>query len=294
MAQRRALPSERYDPARVLKLDGVTPPRPKSGARRAVSFLKPYLIGLAGSAYLFTIGWTRLRNRAAIVELGHHFGYRHESREKDELPLVALSALAQESMALDIREIDAVDGNLSERELIAVCRLIRASHPKALFEFGTFDGRTTLNMVANSGPASKVYTLDLPRGGAAATLAPIHRDEVQYATRQASGERFRGTDAERSIVQLEGDSGTFDFSPFEGGMDFILIDASHTFEYVINDSLHAIEMLEPGGGTIVWHDYGRWDGVTAALNELRRVHPAFEDVVHVAGTTLAVLRIPAT
>jgi predicted O-methyltransferase YrrM len=277
----------------VLKLDGVTPPPQKSGIGRAVSFLKPYFIGLAGSVYLFAIGWTRLRNRAAIVELGHHFGYHHESREKEELPLVALSALVQEPVALDIREIDAVDGNLTERELITICRLIRVSHPNTLFEFGTFDGRTTLNMAANSGPASKVYTLDLPRGRAGTTAAPIHRDEIQYATGQTSGERFRGTDAATHIVQLEGDSGTFDFSPFKGRMDFVFIDASHTFEYVVNDSLHAIEMLGAGGGAIVWHDYGRWDGVTAALNELRRRHPAFNDVVHVAGTTLAVLRVPA-
>jgi predicted O-methyltransferase YrrM len=149
-------------------------------------------------------------------------------------------------------------------------------------------------MVANSGPAANVYTLDLPRGGAVATAAPIHRDEIQYATGQTLGERFRRTDAETHIVQLEGDSGTFDFSPFEGRMDFVFIDASHTFEYVVNDSLHAIEMLGAGGGIIVWHDYGRWDGVTAALNELRKRHPAFNDVVHVAGTTLAVLRVPAS
>jgi predicted O-methyltransferase YrrM len=278
----------------VLKLEGATPPRLKGGTGRAVSFLKPYFIGLTGSVYLFTVGWIRRRNRAAIVELGHHFGYHHESREKEELPLVALRALVEDTVALDIREIDAVDGNLTERELITVCRLIRGLHPSRLFEFGTFDGRTTLNMAANSGPASLVYTLDLPRGGARATVAPIHRDEVQYATGRTSGERFLGTDAASRIVQFNGDSGTFDFSQFEGRMDFVFIDASHTFEYVINDSLHAIEMLEPGGGTIVWHDYGRWDGVTAALNELRRKHPAFTDVVHVAGTTLAVLRILAT
>jgi predicted O-methyltransferase YrrM len=280
--------------ARVLTLDGVTPPPQKSGIGRAVSFLKPYFIGLAGSIYLFAIGWTRRSNRAAIVELGHHFGYRHESREKEELPLVALSALVDETVALDIREIDAVDGNLTERELITICRLIRSADASRLFEFGTFDGRTTRNMVANSGPASLVYTLDLPRGGAGATLSPIHRDEIQYATRQASGDRFRGTDEASRIVQLEGDSGSFDFSQFERRMDFVFIDASHTFEYVINDSLHAIEMLGEHGGTIVWHDYSRWDGVTAALNELRRKHSAFKDIVHVADTTLAVLRLPAS
>jgi hypothetical protein len=77
-------------------------------------------------------------------------------------------------------------------------------------------------------------------------------------------------------------------------MDFVFIDASHTFEYVINDSLVALKLLRESGGTIVWHDYGRWDGVTAALHELRSREPAFRDVVQVAGTTLAVLRVSGT
>jgi hypothetical protein len=59
---------------------------------------------------------------------------------------------------------------------------------------------------------------------------------------------------------------------------------------VINDSLHAMRMLRDGKGVIVWHDYSRWDGVTRALNQLRRLEPFFAELSWIDGTTLAVLK----
>jgi predicted O-methyltransferase YrrM len=277
----------------VLRLEGLKPPREKAALFRAVSFLRPYLLGVAGSAYLFSVGWVRWKNRAAIVELSHHFGYHHESREPAELPVITLRELVPGDSLVDVRAIDAVDGNVSEYELITICRLVQAIRPGALFEFGTFDGRTTLNLAVNAGPDAKVCTLDLPASGVDDTASPIHRHELRYASKASSGERYRGTDAEGRIVQLYGDSGTVDFGPYYGRTDFVFIDASHTFDYVVNDSLHALRMLRSSGGTIVWHDYGRWDGVTAALNQLRLAHESFGAVAHIAGTTLAVLAVPA-
>ena len=277
----------------VLSLNGLEPPREKSGVLRALSFLRPYLIGVAGSAYLFSVGWLRWKNRAAIVELDHHFGYHHESREPAELPVITLRELVPGDALVDVRAIDAVDGNVSEYELIAICRLVQKLRPKSLFEFGTFDGRTTLNLAVNADPDARVFTLDLPAAAIDSAASPIHRHELRYAKKTSSGERYRGTDAETRIVQLYGDSGTFDFDPYYGQIDFVFIDASHTFDYVVNDSLHALRMLRPSGGTIVWHDYGRWDGVTAALNQLRVTHESFAAVAHLDGTTLAVLGVSA-
>jgi predicted O-methyltransferase YrrM len=190
---------------------------------------------------------------------------------------------------IDVRAIDAVDGNVTERELITICRLIRSAQPVRLFEIGTFDGTTTLNMAVNAAPGATVHTLDLPRSEIDRAASRIHAHEIVYADKAQSGARSRGTDAESSIVQLYGDSGNFDFTEYYGTMDFVFIDASHTFDYVVNDSLQALRMLKKAAGTIVWHDYGRWDGVTAAVNQLRRKRPEFESVVSIRGTTLAVL-----
>ena len=121
--------------------------------------------------------------------------------------------------------------------------------------------------------------------------APIHAHEQRYVEKPESGARYRGTAEESRIVQLYGDSGTYDFSEFLGQMDFVFVDASHAYRYVVNDSLVALRLLRPEGGTIVWHDYGRWDGVTRALNDLKSRQPEFREVVKVQGTTLALLRI---
>ncbi len=257
-----------------------------------MSFLRPWLLGVAASAYLFSIGWTRSKHRAAIVQLCHHFGYHHESREPAELPVVGADDLvATSDTPIDVRAIDAMDGNVTDRELITICRIVRDRHPERLFEIGTFDGRTTLNMAVNAAPTALVYTLDLPRSGIGSASAPIHAHEVRYADKPESGERYRDTVAAERIIQLYGDSGNFEFTPYYGLIDLVFIDGSHTFEYVINDSLQALKMMKQTGGTILWHDYGRWDGVTSALNELRNHHRDFASLARLEGTTLAVLRV---
>jgi predicted O-methyltransferase YrrM len=275
----------------LLTLVGLEPPAPKGAIARAISFFRPYILGVAGSAYLFTVGWIRPKNRAAIVELVHHFGYHHESREPALLPEIGIGGLAPADRPIDLRAIESVDGNVTDRELVNICRLVKNLEPTRVFEFGTFDGRTTLNMAVNAGEEASIYTLDLPRSAIENASRPLHRAEVRYADKPASGERYQGTEAEARIVQLYGDSGTFDFAAYYGNMDLIFIDASHTFDYVVNDSLHALRMLRPSGGTIIWHDYSLWDGVTGALNQLHRKHASFSGLKRISGTTLAVLRV---
>jgi predicted O-methyltransferase YrrM len=274
----------------LLTLPEGNPPARRGGAARALGFVRPWAFGLASSVFLFAVGWTKWKHRAAIVELCRHFGYAYDTREPVELRAVPASDVAPETGAIDVREMEAVDGNVSERELVILARLVKHVAPRSIFEFGTFDGRTTLNLALNAPPAARVATLDLPASQVTSAAAPIHAHEVRYADKPHSGSRFAGTEAASRIDQLHGDSGVFDFSAYYDSIDLVFVDASHTYEYVINDSLHALRMLRGGSGTIVWHDYSRWDGVTRALNELRRSAPEFSGLAHISGTTLAILR----
>jgi predicted O-methyltransferase YrrM len=274
----------------VLALEEVAPPPRRGGASRALGFFRPYLFGAASAAYLFAFGWIRARNRGVIVELCRHFGYTYNAREQPAVPLVALDELTDEKIPIDVRAVESVDGNVSDRELIAVCRLVRRSNPTRAFEIGTFDGRTTLNIAANAPAQAIVYTLDLPEDESARSAVPLDARERRYAAKPESGSRFKDSDMKSKIIQLYGDSGKFDFSPHERAIDFVFVDGSHVYEYVINDSLQALRMLKEGHGTIVWHDYSRWDGVTRALNDLRNRHDAFSGLRWVEGTTLALLR----
>lgn len=275
----------------MLSLEGVKPPPDRGSAERMVGFTRPYFLGLGYSIALFSVGWLTWKGRAAIVDLCGRIGYRYDRHERSGIATVAPDSLGIDGRDISVCALDNVDGNVTDRELIVLNSLIRRSEAKSIFELGTFDGRTTRNLAANCSPNGRVWTLDLPRESIQSLTAPIHAHEQKYADKAQSGSRYVGTPEESRIEQLYGDSGTYDFSRFKRTMDFVFVDASHAYKYVVNDSLVALEMLREEGGTIAWHDYGRWDGVTRAVNDLQSRHPDFRDVVQVQGTTLALLQI---
>jgi predicted O-methyltransferase YrrM len=175
-------------------------------------------------------------------------------------------------------------------ELALVNALIQKHKPKKIFEFGTFDGRTTLNMAAASPDNALVYTLDLPDTLEHPLRLPLDKNDKSYIGAMHE-KRFTGTPYEKKVVRLHGDSGRFDYAPFRNQMDFVFVDASHACRYVMNDSCEALELLRDGKGHIVWHDYARWPGVTRALNVLYLKNPGFARLKHIKGTTLAYLSL---
>jgi hypothetical protein len=178
------------------------------------------------------------------------------------------------------------DGNVNLAELAILAQAAVAIPPGSIVvEIGTFDGRTTLNLAINAAQAT-VFTLDLPPDERAAfALAPGER---QYVDKPQPGARFRGCDpawraAARRITQLLGDSATFDWSPYQGRAGLVFVDGSHAYEYVRKDSATAMRLVVPGG-IVLWHDYGRWEGVSRALDELETERRL--GLRHIAGTSL--------
>jgi len=215
--------------------------------KRVGRFVSRYLYAAAACLYLLTIGLLSARNRSFLYMICARFGYQPV---KTLIPQVKLSDIIPPDTEIEIHEPLGVDGSVSLAELAAICSLIQHHRPDRLMEIGTLDGRTTLNMAANSAPSAQVYTLDLPG--------------------QPSGACFLGKALSAKITQLHGDSTTFDFSPFYNSLDFVFIDANHACDYVLSDSRQAIRLLRDGWGVIVWHDYDTWDweGTTHALNHL--------------------------
>jgi predicted O-methyltransferase YrrM len=256
---------------------------------RALRFGRPYGHAILACVRLFTLGVAGPEGRGRIVRLARDLGYRDSDAPRPALSRVPYNDLAPDTLAVELREPVARDGNVTLLELLVIARLVRRFRPTALFEFGTYDGRTTLNLAANAPDGAAVYTLDLPRAGLADAALPLDRQERQFVDKEASGARFHGTPLERAITQLYGDSASFDYSPYAGTIDFVFVDASHAYEYVLNDSAHAIRLLRAGRGVVVWHDYGVWDGVTRALDRLHQEEPAFAALRWIEGTTLACL-----
>jgi len=255
--------------------------------KKAVLFIAKYVYAAITCVYLFVVGFIFPKNRQIISVICKHFGYdpQYDTRI---IPNVKLSDLILEDVLIKICEEHRVDGNTSLYELIVINHLIRFHNPSELFEIGTFDGRTTCNMSANCSPKSMVYTLDLPKDRMNFTKLPIVNGEKIYIEKNVIGYRYLGADYEKKIVQLFGDSATFDFSQFFNRIDFVFVDGSHSYEYVLNDSKRAIKLLR---NRILWHDYGVWEGVTRVLNFLYKTDRNFKDLKHIEGTSLAYLRL---
>lgn len=263
---------------------------PDRFARRVTRFRRfagKLLLAAGGSAYLFTVGWRHPRNRALISTISAHFGYRPAG--SDRIPLVELKELVSDNDALRLCEPEVADGNVSLLELLVISRLVSAFRPTRLFEIGTFDGRTTLNLAANSPESAVVFTLDLPREAIGQTALPLETAERVFVDKPDSGTRFLSSPFRHKVTQLYGDSAHFDFTPFLGSVDFVFVDGSHAYEYVMNDSETALSLLRPTGGVVMWHDYGIWEGVTNGLDRLHATDPRYSALSRISGTSLVLL-----
>jgi len=209
------------------------------------------------------------------------------------LPGINLSSLiTSKECQLRVIEPSFANGNVTIYELMAIILLVQARQPKSLFEIGTFDGRTTLNLAANSPQEAHVHTLDLPNTGLEQTRFRLEEIEKKYIDKPVSGSRLLGRPEASKVTQLYGDSATFDFSPYLNQIDFVFVDASHAYQYVLSDSRKALQLLRRGKGAILWHDYNRsdcWPGVTQALDELYSHSPEFSQMKQIEGTSLVCL-----
>jgi predicted O-methyltransferase YrrM len=161
-----------------------------------------------------------------------------------------------------------------------------------LFEIGTFDGRTTLNLALNSPARCRVLTLDLPPE--LDTAFPLAAGERHMVEKPKPGLRY---EAYRSIYpaaigkihQLLGDSAMFDYTPYTNACSLVFVDGSHAYDYAVSDTRAAMKMAKQGG-VIVWHDYGIWEGVTKALEELDQKEN--HGLRNIWGTSLVYWRAP--
>lgn len=172
-------------------------------------------------------------------------------------------------------------GGISPAESVFVSSMALHLKARNAFEFGTCTGLTTVNLARHV--SERVYTLDLPREKASPQLPTVNAEQ-EYMRIKTEDLFWHGKPESGKIVSLHGDSATFDYSPYRGKMDLVFVDASHSYEYVKNDSEKALSLLGPKGA-VIWHDYTPpWPGVIRGLNELSSRIP----LVHLRGSSLVV------
>jgi Methyltransferase domain len=139
-------------------------------------------------------------------------------------------------------------------------------------------------------PEAEIHTLDLPLDFDPAHTKFENNDPNIIKSRRLC--YYEGREEAGRIRQHYGDTATFNYEEIGSGVDFCLIDAAHSYEYVRNDTSRALQLMTKDG-LMLWHDYGRNDfladpqdawGVTRFLHEIATV-----GVGILQGTSLGVL-----
>lgn len=240
-------------------------------------------------------------------------GYLHERAKRKQrgilrkwpirsVPLRAVDPIFAENSLGPTRETEVsliggaavldITGATSDTE--AWILAVLAKRAKLMFEFGTCTGRTTYLWARNSPPDARIVTLTL--GPDERSTYHAERGDSSSATQIAlreSGFRefyYSGTAVENKVMQLFGDSKSFDETRWVGQCDLVFVDGSHARSYVESDSHKALRLVR-AGGLVLWHDYRghKLKGVYRALNALARTLP----LVHIRGTSLVAYRQPS-
>ncbi len=156
------------------------------------------------------------------------------------------------------------DGTQSIEGLYFLAALAKALDARRAFEIGTFTGVTALTLAINV-PNLAIHTLDLPAGDPPSLN--IERDDKTFIPVERRRRVFEDRPEGARIVQLEGDSASFDFPAFGQTFDLVYIDGAHSYDYVANDTRAAFSIVS-GSGAIVWDDYLQgWQGLVRYLHE---------------------------
>ena len=168
--------------------------------------------------------------------------------------------------------LNAGFGTIRPMEAQVLAALVAHLKPKTIFEIGTYTGFSTLHLERNAPSDTTIYTLDLPYDKTEIALKndlnEAHRDIKNINLNERR--YFHSDEGGKKIVELFGNSMTFDFSPYHGKIDFVFIDANHSYAYVKSDTKNALKMLS-GRGVILWHDYDFiHPGIFKLINEIAR------------------------
>jgi predicted O-methyltransferase YrrM len=169
-------------------------------------------------------------------------------------------------------------------EIAALSSIIKHTKVRNIFEIGTYQGNTTLQLAANSPGDAKITTLDLPPRWNEDRRAIMTPEIFKNVTdRMTVGVQYKETPYADKIKQVFADSANMNWSQLPGPFDFIFIDGCHYYEYVKKDTENALRVLRPGG-IIVWHDYGMIKDVSRAVDETSKKLQIYA----ISGTRLAV------
>ena len=161
------------------------------------------------------------------------------------------------------------DLSVHPHELMILCHVVRKFQPARTIEFGTAEGRTTLNLALHAPENGEVVSVNLP---------PEPGSSVGFF--------YWDSPLKSKIKQLYADVGSWDSSQYRGSADVVFCDACDQMPGMAHEMFHAFSVVK-AGGVIFRHDYGSNEGNTKFWNRVSKELP----VRHIDGTTMLCLKV---
>lgn len=155
-------------------------------------------------------------------------------------------------------------------ELMILAHVVDLLRPARIVEFGTAEGRTTLNLALHAPADGQVVTLNHPPIPGTMEVGFFYWDHPLQS----------------KIKQEYADVGEWDVSPYLASAGVVFCDACDQPEGLAEETIRAFATVKPGG-VVFRHDYGSAEGPTKFWNNLSKELP----VKHIANTTLLCLRV---
>ncbi|MDP7319720.1 MAG: class I SAM-dependent methyltransferase [Bacteriovoracaceae bacterium] len=176
--------------------------------------------------------------------------------------------------------------SMTLQEINVTMAILNFFKAKKIFEIGTFDGGTTVNLAANTPEDGIVYTADLPQDFDNNYKLNINGVSNNQSDPNNVGKQYRESDYKYKVKQILEDSAKIDFEQYDAPYDLFFIDGCHDYEYVKKDTESALKHTKKGG-VIIWHDYGMIKDVSTYIDEIKDKY----DIRAIKGTRLAVYQV---
>lgn len=158
------------------------------------------------------------------------------------LPIIELSQLIKPD-TIALGPMTFLDGGSLPTDMMLLAGLAERIKDCCYFEIGTWRGESVTNVASR---AKVCFTLCL-------TDAEMRRLGMHEKTLQSH--RLFSKDLD-NVVQLRGDSRSFDFAGLQQKFDLIFIDGDHHYDFVRSDTEKVFKHLTHPESIVVWHDYG--------------------------------------
>jgi len=154
-----------------------------------------YWVALGAAIYTFFVGFTTRRGRRVITAICAEMGIGQTVQAAS----IEIADLIEYFEQVKILRPASIHGNMALLELAVIIGLVRERSPMCLFEIGTFDGRTTLNLAEFIPDGAIVYTMDLASSFNRRIRKSSHHTDRPLHEEIGIGTQYRDRPCERKI-----------------------------------------------------------------------------------------------